>query len=43
MPALVLAQHAKHVEDFETWLEETLGLIEHTCAQIVINLSSVVS
>ena len=43
MPAHVLAQHAKHVEDFVTWLEETPSLIEHMCAQDVINLSSVVS
>lgn len=33
----------KHVEDFVTWLEETLSLIEHMCAQDVINLSSIVS
>ena len=32
MLAHVLAQHAKHVEDFQTWLEETPSLIEHKCA-----------
>ncbi|XP_075650086.1 uncharacterized protein LOC142620631 [Castanea sativa] len=41
MPAHALAQHAKHVVDFVTWLEETPCLIERMCAQDVINLSLV--
>ena len=35
MPALVLAQHAKHVKDFVTWLEETPSLLCTRCNQPV--------
>ena len=33
VPAHVLAQHAKNVEDYVTWLEECPSMIEHVCAQ----------
>ena len=33
VPAHVLAQHAKNVEDYVAWLEECPSMIEHVCAQ----------
>ena len=32
VPAHLLAQHAKYVEDYIAWLEECPSLIEHACA-----------
>ena len=32
VPAHLLAQHAKYVEDYVAWLEECPSLIEHACA-----------
>ncbi|XP_075665545.1 uncharacterized protein LOC142635234 [Castanea sativa] len=40
-PAHLLAQHAVHVVDFFTWLEECPSFIEHACAHDVIRISSV--
>ena len=31
VPAHLLAQHAKNVEDYVAWLEEGSSLIEHAC------------
>ena len=33
VPAHVLAQHAKNVEDYIAWVEECPNLVEHVCAQ----------
>ena len=33
VPAHLLAQHAKYVEDYVAWLEECPSLIEHACVQ----------
>ena len=35
----VYTQHAKHVEDFSTWLEECPSQIKHMCAHDVLSLS----
>ena len=36
-----VAQHALHVVDYFTWLEECPSFIEHVCAHDVIQFSSV--
>ena len=33
VPAHVLAQHAKNVEDYLAWVEECPSVVEHVCAQ----------
>lgn len=33
VPAHLLAQRAKNVEDYVVWLEECPSMIEHACAQ----------
>ena len=43
VPAHILAQHAKFVEDYVAWLEECPSILEHVCAhdRLVFDLSVV--